>query len=236
MKPIVVANWKANKTIEELKAWVQACNEDLAQLTNVEIVLCPPFVSLAPARDIVKNSNIKLGSQTVSSKSLGAFTGEVPAELLVDLVSHVIVGHSERRRYFGEDSPQVAQKIEKLLAVNIVPILCVSDLSQLDDYLSASSIFRANSQKIVFVYEPPNAISGGGDYRPEDAGSVLRNAEAIRHKLGTEVSVLYGGSVNKNAVKEYLTVSKINGVLIGKASLDPVEFTEVSKILASTVI
>ena len=236
MKPIVVANWKANKTIEELKTWSQACKEELEKVTNVEIVLCPTFISLSTMKGILTGSNIKLGAQTVSSKGLGAFTGEVPAELLTGLVSHVIIGHSERRRYFGENSPQVAQKIENLLAVGITPILCISDLSQLDDYLSASSIFRENSQKIIFVYEPPNAISGGGDYRPEDVDSVLRNVKAIRNKLGSDVSVLYGGSVNKEGIKEYLTVSKVNGALIGKASLDPVEFTEISKILASTVI
>lgn len=236
MKPIAVANWKANKTLTELEAWTNAVKENLEELSDVEVVVCPSFVALTKAKELLEGSGIKLGAQTVSSKPSGAFTGEIPAELLVGLVSHCIIGHSERRRYFSEDSQQVAQKIENLLKHSITPILCVSDLSQLDDYLSVSQVFKANSQKIIFVYEPPSAISGGLDYHPEDANTVLENVEAIRNKVGSEAAVLYGGSVNKEVIGEFIQKSAINGVLVGKASLDPEEFVEIGKKLASTVV
>ncbi len=236
MKPIIVANWKANKTQTEAKTWLNETKAELEKLTKVEIVICPPFVTIPVLANELAGSVIKLGGQTVSSKPTGAFTGEVAAELLRGLVSHCIVGHSERRRYFAEDSNQVAAKIERLLANAIVPIVCVSDLTQLDDYFSTSQVFKENSEKVVFVYEPPSAISGGGDYHPEDPNSVLQNVEAIRSKVVSSVQVLYGGSVNKEAIGQFLAVSKINGVLVGKASLDPVEFVAISQIISSSVV
>jgi triosephosphate isomerase len=236
MKPVIVANWKANNNLGQLERWLDQVKNNLADVDNVEIVVCPTFLILNKAKELIKGSNLKLGAQTVSSKPVGAYTGEIPAELLAEIVEYCIIGHSERRKYFSENSQQIVEKVELLLKNQVVPILCVSDLTQLDEYLSASQIFKENAGKIIFVYEPPNAISGGGDYHPESSDSVLRNTEEIRKKIGDEVVVLYGGSVNKEVIGNYVKESNINGVLVGKASLDPGEFTQITRVLASTVL
>jgi len=235
-KAIAVANWKANKNISETREWIEVFKRESKGLDKVQIIICPVFSTLFVAKNDLSDTNISLGSQTVSSYGQGAFTGEVPAELLKDLVSYSIVGHSERRRYFNENSKQIVKKIENLFAVGIKPILCISNLAQLDEYLSLDNLFKEKAREIIFVYEPPSAISGGGDYHPEEILSVKQNVGKMREKLGDETSVLYGGSVNKEILKDYLNVTKINGVLVGKASLDPLEFSEISNILASFVI
>src|SRR3990172_8847215 len=197
MKPLIVANWKANKTITETIDWVNQTKTSLEAAKNVEIVVCPPFTSIPALNSMLVDSPIKVGAQNVSDKLEGAFTGEVAAKLLSGLVSHCIIGHSERRRYYGEKEDQVGQKVINLIEQNITPILCISDINQMDSYLAASESFKQNASKIVFVYEPPSAISGGGDYHPEPPEEASLNAAKISEKIGSEVVTLYGGSVSE---------------------------------------
>lgn len=226
MKPLIVANWKANKTIQETIDWVNQTKTSLEEAKNVEIVVCPSFTSVPALASLLIDSPVKVGAQNVSDKVEGAFTGEVAAKMLSGLVSHCIVGHSERRRYYGEKEDQVGQKVKNLIEQNITPVLCISDINQMDNYLAASENFKQNSSKIVFVYEPPSAISGGGDYHPESPEEASINAAKISEKIGTEVLTLYGGSVSENDVDKFLTQKNINGVLVGKASLTSETFIQ----------
>lgn len=236
MKPIIVANWKANKTIKETLDWVNQAKAELESVQNVEIVICPSFTSISGLASLLVDSNLKIGAQSVSNHSSGAFTGEVSAEMLAGLVTHCIVGHSERRRYYNENEEQVGQKVEQLVAAGIVPVLCISDPDQMDNYLKAHQSFKENAKKIIFVYEPPGAISGGGDYHPETPTEASENAAKIGQKLGEEVCTLYGGSVSENDVDKFLAEKNINGVLVGKASLSPETFVALVKKANETVV
>ncbi len=224
MKPIIVANWKANKNIQETIDFVNLTKSSLEEAKNTQVVLCPPFTSLSTLAVLLTDSSVKVGAQDVSDHLEGAYTGEVAASMLSGLVTHCIVGHSERRRYYSEKEEQVGEKVKNLVERNITPILCISDINQMDNYLAASDSFKQNASKIVFVYEPPSAISGGGDYHPESPGEASTNAAKISEKIGASVVTLYGGSVSDADVDQFLTEKNINGVLVGKASLSAKTF------------
>jgi len=236
MKPIIVANWKANKNIQETADWVNQTKTHLEEAKNVEVVVCPPFTSIPTITGLLTDSIVKVGAQNVSDKPEGAFTGEVTAKMLKGLVTHCIIGHSERRRYYNENEEQVGQKIENLVAEGIIPILCISDLLQMDNYLKAHQSFKENAKKIIFVYEPPSAISGGGAYHPETPQEASLNAAKIGEKIGEEVCTLYGGSVSENDVDQFLAEQNINGVLVGKASLSSETFISLVQKAAKVVI
>lgn len=224
MKPIIVANWKANKNIQETIDFVSQTKSRLEEAKNTQVVLCPPLTSLSTLAALLTDSSVKVGAQNVSNHLEGAYTGEVAASMLLGLVTHCIVGHSERRRYYSEKEEQVGEKVKNLVDRNITPILCISDINQMDNYLTASDSFKQNASKIVFVYEPPSAISGGGDYHPESPGDASTNAAKISEKIGSSVVTLYGGSVSDADVDQFLTEKNINGVLVGKASLSAETF------------
>lgn len=229
MKPLIVANWKANKTIQETTEWVSQAKLELESIKDVEVVICPSFTSIPTLNQLLAGSSIKIGAQNVSDHPSGAFTGEVSAELLSGLASYCIVGHSERRRLYNEKESDSSEKINRLLEFKITPILCVSDISQMNQYLDVSPTFQENSDKIIFVYEPPSAISGGGNYRPETPEEADQNAKKIGEKLGKKVATLYGGSVSETTVASFLAKENINGVLVGKASLEPKSFIELTR-------
>lgn len=229
MKPLIVANWKANKNIQETTGWVSQAKLELESIKDVDVVICPPFTSIPTLNQLLAGSSIKIGAQNVSDHSNGAFTGEVSAELLSGLVSYCIVGHSERRRLYNEKESDISEKINQLLGFKITPVLCVSDISQMDQYLQVSPTFQENSEKIIFVYEPPSAISGGGDYHPETPEEADNNAKKIGEKLGKKVATLYGGSVSETTVASFLAKENITGVLVGKASLEPKSFIELTR-------
>ncbi|HSX58272.1 MAG TPA: triose-phosphate isomerase [Candidatus Saccharimonadales bacterium] len=236
MKPLIIANWKANKTIAETAAWVGKTKGELEQLNQVDVVVCSSFVCLPTLSTLMQDSIVRVGGQTVSDQKEGAFTGEVNAKMLKGLVTHCIVGHSERRKYYGEKEEQVGKKVENLVEENIIPILCISDLAQMDNYLAVSPSFKEHADKIVFVYEPPGAISGGGDYHPESPEEASKNAGSISEKLGKKVLTLYGGSVSEGDVDLFLKQEFLQGVLVGKASLDPTTFIELAKKAATVVV
>ena len=222
--PIIVANWKATKTVQETIDWIKQIKNDLEKIDWVNVVVCPPSSSLTTAAALFKNTNIQLGAQNVSKFTKGAYTGEVTVEMLNGLASHCIVGHSERRKYFGESDDDVILKVKLLLQENITPVLCVSDLNQLDSYMQRGKEIIDSADKIVFVYEPPSAISGGGDYKPEDSNVADQNAKKIAEKMRNPKAVLYGGSLNPENIHDFLSQKNIDGGLPGKTSTDPDTF------------
>jgi len=227
-KIFIVANWKSNKTLEEVKSWFDAIKQ-FPIPERKEIIVCAPFIFLSEIRAIIKNNNlsVKLGVQNISSFDQGEYTGEICAKQVSDFATYAIIGHSERRKYFHETDNDVIVKLKQLAENNITPILCVSDMKQMDYYLSKDTTVLDKAGDIIFVYEPPSAISEGGQFHAESPKIANQNAGQISQKIGRKVTTLYGGSVNSGNAGSFSTLDNIDGCLIGQASLDVQEFCKI---------
>lgn len=207
--PLVVANFKANQTWDDLEVWLEKVNP-LASTFTGTIIVCPssPFISEASQKIKNLNSKLKLGGQDISRFEQGAFTGEYAASQVADQISYAIVGHSERRNNFGESDEILAAKVNNAQKAGINPIFCVGD--------SKTSI--PENVKIV-AYEPTFAIGTGNPDTPQNAHEI---AKQIKDRK--ECAVIYGGSVTAQNAKGYLEKGVIDGLLIGSFSLDPLNF------------
>jgi len=226
-KTFIVANWKSNKTESEAKDWLSEISSLKDQnLQNKEIIVCPSYVHLPTMKAFIEKQMlpIKLGAQNISSFNEGAYTGEINGKQVGELVGYALVGHSERREYLRETDDDVIAKLKQLIENNITPILCVSDMKQIDYYLSKDAIVNDKADNIIFVYEPPSAISSGGKFHAENPEIINQNAGQISQKIGKKVTTLYGGSVNVVNSKSLFTLDNIDGCLVGQASLDAKEF------------
>jgi len=220
-KILIVANWKANKTVEESLNWLKEFKKRWRRRKNVEIVLCPPYTALSPLRSEIRNwkLGIRLGAQDISPFPSGAYTGEVSGEMLKELVDYVLIGHSERRKYFGETEEMVKRKIKRAKEFGIKPIVCVANFAQIP-----------KEKNLILMYEPPSAISKEGVYRPCDPEKVAQTLSLWRKKLNRlNPLFLYGGSVNRENVSSFLAIREVSGVAVGHASLDPEEFFQILK-------
>lgn len=243
-KPIIAGNWKMNMTpaeAEQLVAELIPLLKDAA----CEVVVCPPYVDLALVGKLLVGTNIKLGAQNVHWAPKGAFTGEISADMLLAMgVSHAIVGHSERRQYFGETDETVNKRAKAALDANITPIICVGEsLEQresgvTDTIVSKQTIaalagFSAEEVvRSVIAYEPIWAIGTGKTATSEDANTtikVIRDAIAgvYGQKVADEVRIQYGGSMNAKNATELMAMPEIDGGLIGGASLKSEDFSKV---------
>lgn len=220
----VIANWKSNKTIAEALDWVSKVGPEIPKKENLlagrkglKVVVCPSFSSLSEVKKAIAVGNfpILVGSQDLSPFDSGAYTGEESASLLKELVSLSILGHSERRHNFGENDEMIAKKVSQALENNITPLVCVQE----------EETPVPEGCKLV-AYEPIFAIGSGNAETPENAHSV---ANILKQKYGQDLIVMYGGSVDSNNVKSFMTQENINGVLVGNASLDAEEFISIIK-------
>lgn len=218
MKPLIVANWKANKDTAQVASFIKEARASLEEVTHAEVVICPSFVVIPSLASLLEGSSIKVGAQDVSEFEKGAYTGEVTALMLSRLVKYCLVGHSERRRYFGDDNDSVRKKIELLKKAKIIPILCASFESDIPEGIEAEGL--------VAVYEPSAAISTEGVYHPDTPENAQNMARIFKEILKDKCPVLYGGSVNENNVTDYVS-GEISGVLVGNASLDSRSFVKV---------
>lgn len=246
-KPLIAGNWKMNKTVEQARGLVAEMLPELQAISTVDSVLCPPFTSLAPIAAMLAGSKIGLGAQNLFWEAKGAFTGEISPEMVKEFCQYVILGHSERRAYYGETDETVNKKTQAALNIGLIPIVCVGEtLSENEADQTASVVTRQikeglkgisaeQASRLIIAYEPVWAIGTGKAANPEGANKVL--AEYIRPALaalfGNEISqsirILYGGSVNGTNAAEYFSQSDIDGALVGGASLKPAEFVSIVK-------
>lgn len=246
-KPLVAGNWKMNKTIAETRELLSAMTTQLNEITNVERVVCPPFVSLQTAHELLKNTEIGLGAQNMFWEEKGAFTGEVSPSMIKELCAFVILGHSERRAYFGETDALVNKKLLSAEKFDLTPIVCVGEtLEQYEANLTSQVVseqvrlglagLQADfAPRIVVAYEPVWAIGTGKASTGDAANDVIKNVirKTIAELYGDEpaqaVRVLYGGSVTGANAKEFFSQPDIDGALVGGASLKVDDFVAITK-------
>ncbi len=244
-KLIIAGNWKMNKTVGEATELVEALERDLGTQTEVDIIVCPPFTALSAVSLALKDSRIQLGAQNMSEHGYGAFTGEITAGMLRDLLVHyVILGHSERREYHKEFDVLVNAKIKAALAAGLKPIVCVGEtLAQreagqtdtvVDEQIAGSLADLDDNQlkDMVIAYEPVWAIGTGKTASTEQAQEVhafIRGEVAKSHgeDIAKVVRIQYGGSVKPVNARELLSQPDVDGALVGGASLEGRSFTEI---------
>jgi triosephosphate isomerase len=237
-KKLIAANWKMNKTPDETRAFFREFLPLVAGHTRDEIVVCPPYTSAAAALEAAIGSSVAIGVQNVHWKADGAFTGEISAPMLLSLgVTHVIVGHSERRQYFGETDDTVTLRLKTALEAGLTAICCVGEVLEereaglTDDVLRRQCVraFHAISAKkaakMTVAYEPVWAIGTGKTATPELAAAahaVIRReaAEVFGEEFAAGLRILYGGSVKPDNASTLMAQEEIDGALVGGASLD----------------
>jgi triosephosphate isomerase (TIM) len=244
-KKVIAANWKMYKTPD------QACDffRDFLPLVSGhdrdEIVVCPPFIDLPAAIEAAKGSNVSIGGQDVHWEKEGAFTGEISCGMLLAAgATHVIIGHSERRQYFGETDDVVNLKLKAALGAGLTPIVCVGEVLEereaglTEDVLRRQclrafhAISAKKASKLIVAYEPVWAIGTGKTATPEmaaDAHALIRAevAKAFGQEFGEQLRILYGGSVKPENVKALMAEPEIDGALVGGAGLDPKSFAAI---------
>lgn len=247
---IVAGNWKMNKTLEEaniLASEVTGMVDDEVR-GDVKVVFCVPFPYLLPVKNILGNhSRISVGAQNCSDQESGAFTGEVSAPMLKSMnIAYVILGHSERRQYYGEDSRLLAKKVDVALKHGLTPIFCcgepleVREANNHEKLVTSQveeSLFHLDAdamKKIVIAYEPVWAIGTGktaSSQQAQDMHKVIRQYIAGKYSqaVADSITILYGGSVNAGNAKELFACPDVDGGLVGGASLKSREFTDVIK-------
>ncbi len=244
-KYIIAGNWKMNKLPSETCEFVKEVAEATKSAT-CEVVCCTPFVCLSEAVKGAEGTHVKIGAENLHFEDKGAFTGEVSADMLVDLgVKYVIIGHSERRQYFAETDETVNLKMKKALEKGLLPIVCVGesleqreagitmDLISIQIKKAFSGIDASDAKKVVVAYEPIWAIGTGKTATAEQAEEVCGGIRKILCALydentANEITIQYGGSMNAKNAEELLSMKNIDGGLIGGASLKSADFAVIT--------
>jgi len=244
-KKIIAANWKMYKTPQQSREFMDQFLPLVAGHTRDEIVICPPYLDIATVVEKANGSNVEVGAQNMYWEKEGAFTGEVCAEMLVGaLCKWVIIGHSERRQYFGETDDTVNRRLEVALEAGLAPILCVGEVREereagvTEDVLrrqctrAFNGISTRKAAKMAIAYEPVWAIGTGLTATPEmasDAHRMIRQeaANSFGEEFARQLRILYGGSVKPENATQLLSQGEIDGALVGGASLKPDSFAKI---------
>lgn len=243
--PLVAGNWKMHTTVSEARSLARDLVDSLNGLAGIEVVVCPPFISLVPVKDALSGSSLKLGAQNMHPQDKGAFTGEVSPAMLQGICDYVILGHSERRHIFGEGDEFINAKVHKALESGLNPVLCVGEtLEEREANKTEEVLIRQMRQGmrgvegpsgLVIAYEPVWAIGTGRPSTGVDANvaiGLIRSTLAglIGSSLAEEARILYGGSVNPKNIREFMSQTEIDGALVGGASLVADDFTEIVRV------
>lgn len=240
-RPVIAGNWKMYKIVSEAEDYAVKFLEEVRDITELDIVLCAPFTALYPLKNELEESIVHLGAQNMAWANPGAYTGEISAQMLLDVAcTHVILGHSERRELFGETDEEIAKKVQKALVVGLTPILCVGEnLSVRDEGKAAervrlqvsralSGLSAEDLSRVIIAYEPIWAIGTGKTASSQDAQEMCATIRAtltgLIGLLAEKVRILYGGSVKAENIAELMNEPDIDGALVGGASLDPQGF------------
>ena len=246
-RKLIAANWKMYKTPDQARDFFRDFLPLVKDHDRDEIVVCTPYIDLAASVEAARGSNVAVGAQNMHWEKEGAFTGEVSAAMLLALgVTHVIIGHSERRQYFGETDDTVNLKLKSALEAGLIPIVCVGEVLEereaglTDDVLRRQCLraFNKVSAKkaapMVVAYEPVWAIGTGKTATPDiaaDAHAIIRGevAQSFGEEFANHLRILYGGSVKPDNAHALMTSEGIDGALVGGASLDPKSFSAIVK-------
>jgi triosephosphate isomerase (TIM) len=244
-RPLIAGNWKMYKTASEAVTLVQTLKAAAHTVSNVTIVICPPFTALSEVSKVLKDTEINLGAQNMYCAPEGAFTGEISPTMLKDSgCRYVILGHSERRQYFKEDDILIHEKVKTALKYSIIPIVCVGETlaerdakkhfdvvkTQFDE--SIGHLEKEDIAKVVIAYEPVWAIGTGKTATPDQAEqmhSYIRRLlnERYTQEVGSRIPILYGGSVKPDNTKSLMEKPNIDGALVGGASLKAESFAQI---------
>jgi triosephosphate isomerase len=248
-KPILAGNWKMNLTIEDATSFVRSIRRELSNVKGADRVLCPPFTALPAVKELLVATDIGLGAQNMYWEEKGAYTGEISPGMLRELCQYVILGHSERRAYFGETDDAVNRKVKAALAHELLPIVCVGeteseyDTGQTEQVVGEqvrgclANLSASEVSSLVLAYEPVWAIGTGKAATAAGAGAVIgltirgTIAELFDKATSEKVRIQYGGSVTPANVAEFMAHPDIDGALVGGASLKP-DFVELVRIAA----
>lgn len=246
-KPFIAGNWKMYKTVAEGVELAQGLRQALADVAAMELAVCTPATALAAVSQALAGSNIGVGAQNMYWKDEGAFTGEISPAMVKELAQYVILGHSERRQYFGETDATVNLKLKAALAHGLTPIVCIGEsleqnkagetVPYVTDQIHGAfaDISADEAGKVVLAYEPIWAIGTGLTATPEDANRIIK--AAIRDVLiklygattAEAIRIQYGGSVKPDNMAEFIAMPDIDGALVGGASLKVDSFTAIVK-------
>jgi triosephosphate isomerase (TIM) len=242
---VIAGNWKMYKSIADTRAFFAAFAPLVANSKHCDIVVAPPFTAVSAAADAAKNTNIAIGGQDVHWEKEGAFTGEISSQMLVEAgCRYVIIGHSERRQFFGETDETVARKTKAAIAAGLIPIICVGE--RLEDREAGhteliclmqftggpGSLTAGEFSRILIAYEPVWAIGTGRTATPEIAAAVHRflrkcAADKFSPSHASALRILYGGSVKAENIRSLMAQEELDGALVGGASLDPKSFASI---------
>jgi triosephosphate isomerase len=241
---MIAGNWKMNTTLDDAIGLVKNMLPKLDKITGVEKVVCPPYVSLAAVREILKKTSIKIGAQNVFYEEKGAYTGEISPEMLAGICDYVIIGHSERRQYFGETEEIIDKKIKAAMKSMLKPIFCIGEsLQENEDGRTEEVLTRQCMGScdrlyffggIVIAYEPVWAIGTGKSATSDEANKTIEFIrQLVRHRHGDEIAdsvrILYGGSVTADNIADLMKQPEIDGALIGGASLKADVFVRIAE-------
>ncbi|HSA77270.1 MAG TPA: triose-phosphate isomerase [Nitrospirota bacterium] len=241
-RPIIAGNWKMNKTTVEARDLASKLIPLIAEIKERDIVLAPPFTALQSVAGVIKGTGIALSAQNLHWEDKGAFTGEISAEMLLDLgCEYVIIGHSERRQFFGENDETVNKKLRQALNKGLLPIVCVGETLKEREAGKANEVIErqvtgalkgvtaAEMQKVTIAYEPVWAIGTGKTATPDQANEIhnfiRKKSEIVYGKeIAGALRIQYGGSVTPENVSTLMAMPDIDGALVGGASLKPESF------------
>ena len=250
-RPMVAGNWKMHKTVAEARHLVSEMVPGLQAVGGVDNVLCPPYTALLAVLALLEGTDIGLGAQNIHWETAGAYTGEISPPMVAELCDYVIIGHSERRQYFGETDDNVNRKVQASLAYGLTPILCVGETLDEREANRTEEVVSRQMRKglagidlaagsspgdvLVVAYEPVWAIGTGRAATPHDANRVIAEvirpalAESLGGAAGEDVRVLYGGSVKPDNASDFFTQPDIDGALVGGASLKAEDFVKITQ-------